>query len=594
MMRLFPIRFGRQRRDGGAESLNLVEFALPESSADVSGMDSQGARRAAEPQDESGPVTLINDLSQLPKYTEVLTLPGKPYQLGDTARKRLAAVSTKANILVLTTPDAYNKADHLSLVQRIHNGVRGKTPVESIQVRSSVLLMLHDKQLGPERRIKVDRKAGQEAETIVMFTEYASRAARIGASDLHFVIKKDSNSGAVLARQHGSISLIDRVPYQDLLDAVGAAYTNLAEEGTRSEPTFNAKAMQSCRIPITVDNREFKLRWQSAPISGGVHVALRLLGQEAPGQAKKESLIEQGYAPSQVKLLDLAVRKTFGVIFVSGPTGSGKSTLLKSLMMYSEDRLSRIAWSIEDPVEYKMFGVSQVSVQRSITDTSDENPFLPAMRMVLRADPDTILVGEVRDKESLSLLKLMVLSGHAVMSSLHASNSTGVVERLVSEELGLSRQTLSTRDFLSAVVYQQLVPMLCPCCKQPALNHLSDEYVAILTKKFAMDVGTMFVRNPEGCSECDGKGVKGRTVVAEVNLPDHEYLTLVRNDNDVGAEEYWRKTRTATFTEPDCTGKTALEHGLYKVHCGLIDPIDLERSFVPYAVHTVIPLKAGA
>lgn len=593
MMRLLPMRFGRRRAKDEAKPFDLTGSLMPDSSADVTAVNALDAPFVGETQEESGPLTPISDLNQLPKYSEVLTLPGKPYQLGDAARKRLAAVSTKANIIVLATPDAYNKADHLSLVQRINNSVRGKTPVESIQVRSSVLLMLHDKQLGPERRIKVDRKAGQEAETIVMFTEYASRAARIGASDLHFVIKKDANSGAVLVRQHGSISMIDRVPYQDLLDAVGAAYTNLAEDGTRSEPTFNAKAMQSCRIPMTVDNREFKLRWQSAPISGGVHVALRLLGQEAPGKAKKDSLIDQGYAPSQVKLLDLAVRKTFGVIFVSGPTGSGKSTLLKSLMMYSEDRLSRISWSIEDPVEYKMFGVSQVSVQRSITDTSDENPFLPAMRMVLRADPDTILVGEVRDKESLSLLKLMVLSGHAVMSSLHASNSTGVVERLVSEELGLSRQTLSTRDFLSAVVYQQLVPMLCPCCKLPATDHLPDEYRTILTEKYGMDLQTIYVRHPEGCGECEGKGVKGRTVVAEVNLPDHKYLTLVRNDNDVGAEEYWRNTRTASFTEPDCTGKTAMEHGLYKVHCGLVDPIDLEKCFVPYAVHTVIPLGAA-
>lgn len=584
-MRFLPFNFGRRRKEEAPAAFGqAMAFVLESESSQVSSVVSA---------EEQEPVTIIADITQLPKFTEVLTLPGKEYQLGDAARKKLAAVSTKANILILTTPEAYNKAEHLSLVNRINENVRGKTPVESIQVRGSVLLMLHDKQLGPERRIKADRKAGQEAETIVMFTEYASRAARIGASDLHFVIKKDANSGAVLVRQHGSINLIDRVPYQDLLDAVGAAYTNLAEDGTRSEPTFNAKAMQSCRIPLVVDNREFKLRWQSAPISGGVHVALRLLGQEAPGQTRKESLIDQGYAPSHVRLLDLAVRKTFGVIFVSGPTGSGKSTLLKSLMMYSEDRLRRISWSIEDPVEYKMFGVSQVSVQRSITDTSEENPFLPAMRMVLRADPDTILIGEVRDKESLSLLKLMVLSGHAVMSSLHASNSTGVVERLVSEELGLSRQTLSTRDFLSAVVYQQLVPMLCPCCKMPAAEHLSDEYREILTAKFNMDIQTMFVRNPDGCPECSGNGVKGRTVVAEVNLPDHEYLALVRAGDDVGAEEYWRSTRTAAFTEPDCTGKTALEHGLYKVHCGLVDPVDLEKNFVPYAIHTVIPLRRG-
>ncbi len=535
---------------------------------------------------------IINDVTRLPEYKEVLTLPGKSFELGEQVRKNLAAVSCTGCIVIFVTPQAYNQADHLSLLQRIRQVTLNTVAIDSVLVLPSVLLMLHDKSLGLEKRAKTkaDRKAGQVADTIVLFKQYLSMACRQNASDVHLVIKKDSNSGAVLFRLDGKITFIDRMPFSDMLDAVGAAYTNLAEEGTRSEPTFNIKAMQSCRIPLRVDGQDYKLRWQSTPIAGGVHVIFRVLLQENP-DAEVKTLEQSGYAPSHCHLLNLAVRHTVGVIFVVGPAGAGKSTLLKTLMMMVPNRLENLAYSIEDPAEYKMFGVSQISLQRSITDPSDFNPFIPAMRMVLRGDPDMILVGEVRDRESLSLLKLMVQSGHGVMSSLHASNATAVVERLTSEEMGMNRQTLSARDFLSAIVFQQLVPLLCPDCKLPAAEHLPMNVQTILREKFEMDISTMFVKKPAGCPCCKNKGVKGRTVVAEVILPDHEYRRLIREGKDGEAEDYWRSSRTARFTEPDCNGKTALEHGLYKVHQGLIDPLDLERTFAPFEVHDVLGMK---
>lgn len=532
---------------------------------------------------------IIGDREHLPMFKEILTLPGKAFELGDAERKQLAAVSCDGKIVVLVTPEAFNKADHLSLIDRITSLTDSMVHIETNLVKPSVLLMLHDKARGSEKRPKTVRRAGEVADTIARFNDIMAQAVKRNASDVHLIIKKDNNSGAVLFRIDGAINFIERYPFQDLIDAVGAAYTNLAEEGTRSESTFNVKAMQSCRIPLKVEGHSYNLRWQSAGIVGGMHVVIRVLHEESHTEEKR-TLPDFGYAPSQCKLLDLAVRKTIGVIFVVGPAGAGKSTLLKLLMEYLPDRLKRISWAIEDPAEYKMYGVSQISLQRSITDDSNTNPFLPAMKMVLRADPDTILVGEVRDKESLSLLKLMVQSGHQVMSSLHAMKAISVVERLTSEEMGMSRQSLTARDFLSAIVYQQLVPLLCKC-KLPAAYHLPQDMLLILIQKFGLDINTVYVKNPQGCECCNYKGTKGRTVVAEVVLPDHEYLRLVREDKDVEAEEYWRGTRIASFTEPDCTGKTALEHGLYKVSQGLVDPIDLENTIVPFEVHDVIPMK---
>ncbi|RLM48994.1 hypothetical protein DVK02_18290, partial [Halobellus sp. Atlit-31R] len=143
---------------------------------------------------------------------------------------------------------------------------------------------------------------------------------------------------------------------------------------------------------------------------------LRLLQTAASKGAQAKPFEDDGYAPDQARIFYSAARRAKGMILVAGPTGSGKTTLLKGLMTSSPTRNQRIQYSIEDPVEYKMFGVGQISL-----GSEDENEAIEAGKAVLRADPDDLMVGEIRDAKMAALLKSMVLGGHLVMGSVHGS-----------------------------------------------------------------------------------------------------------------------------------------------------------------------------
>lgn len=531
-----------------------------------------------------------NTPAELPDYDLILTAPGNSYAISESLHNRLAAIQVGQSALILVGAEFRGSHDAIGLQERLKHAF----PVVSIcMTNSSVLLGLYD-QAGTH--IKRDRDDKETALSISNFEEILEKAAVKKATDVHFAIRDETRTAAILYRIDGILRVASRMPSNFALDAVGAAYTKLAEESSRSHVAFNRREMQSCSIPIVLNSRHYKLRYQSIPVNGGLDVILRLLQTSSMDDQHATALSTLGYAPSQGLQLEFAARKTVGVTVVAGVTGSGKSTTLKTLMTLSPTRHQRKSYSIEDPVEYKMFGVSQIAVRRKATD-NDASGFTAAMRVVLRADPDNIMVGEIRDAESCSLMKTAVQSGHQVMTTVHASSAIDTVQRLTSSELGLPRETLGSRNFLSALVYQRLVPKLCPHCKIPLLEAADDDLVPpsvlqLLRSKFGLDPRTMFTARPTGCPHCDGLGTKGVTVVAEVITPDRELLKMFREGRDVEAEEYWRKTRRARFDQEDCTGKTAFEHGLYKCHIGEVDPMVIEASFEPFETYVVEPVAA--
>lgn len=529
--------------------------------------------------------------AELPEFDEILTAQGAKFAISESLHASLAAVQIGANsALVLVEVDARTSHDAISLVERL------KTAYSAVTVcltNSSVLLGIYAK-VATQHAVRRDRDDGETALSIKLFTETLEKAAARKVTDVHWAIRDEVRTAAILFRIDGVIRFSNRMPSANALDAIGAAYTKLAEESSRSDPAFNRKTMQSCSIPLVLQGRHYKLRFQSIPVNGGLDVICRLLQTSSMNDQKAPSLEALGYSETQCRQLDFAARKTVGVIVVAGVTGSGKSTTLKTLMTLSPTRHLRKSYSIEDPVEYKMFGVSQISVRRRAVG-NDDSGFTAAMRVVLRADPDIIMVGEVRDNESCSLMKTAVQSGHQVMTTVHASSAIDIVQRLTSSELGLPRETLGSRNFLSALVYQRLVPQLCPKCKVPMLEAREDQVPSdtlhLLRHKFGLDPATMFVTNENGCEHCEKLGSKGVTVVAEIITPTAELLKLLREGRDVEAEELWRQSRRARFDEPDCTGKTAFEHGLYKAHLGLVDPLVIESSFEPFETYMVEHLK---
>lgn len=534
-------------------------------------------------------------LSDLPEGV-LLTASG-PLALGERLRGHLAAIEIdKKTVFLLCDPDSHNRQDFASLHLKL--GKEYKT-IQVGLAKHSLLLWLYS---GAGEAVYRDRDLNEEALSKTLFFNIMAAAAKQNASDVHIVIRDMDSGGtaAIIFRIDGVLRRYDKIPSKIAIEIIGIAYTKLAEERSRSDTAFNIRTMQSCTIAAKLNESEYRIRYQTIPANGGIDAVMRLLHSASADSSKSneqntKSLGELGYSVGQSEQIDLAARKTVGVIIVSGVTGSGKSTTLQTLMTLSKTRHQRKAYSIEDPVEYKIFGVTQISVQRR-ADEGGEGAFSAAMRVVLRADPDVVMVGEVRDAETCSLLKQMAQSGHQVMTTVHAASAFDIVQRLSSEELALPREVWGSRNFMSALIYQRLVPLMCPECKVPVLSERSNvpkQTLDLLSGKFGLDLTRIFTTDCEGCAKCEGRGTKGVTVVAEVVPYDNKIAKLLKQGLDSDAEDYWRGSRIAAFSDPDTIGKTAFEHGIYKVQTGEVDPITIENVFEPLQTYEVQPIRVA-
>lgn len=533
----------------------------------------------------------VTAYEQLPAYRTVLTAITGALPIPEAQYKDVALLGLDDKRAAMVCSRAYfGSTRFFSLCERVSRlGI--SIPSYIVAEDPGILLIVYSKytKLAESSTGDIDFNS----DSAQLFEEIITRAVLERASDVHLAVREET--GAVLYRIDGVVVQARKLPASLINETVGFAYTKLAEESSRSHPTYNFKAAQSCSVVMrNVGGRNLKLRYQSIPVTGGFDVILRVLFTDDSAN-KTLSLEALGYSDSQVRQLDLAARKAVGAVFVAGVTGSGKTTTLKTLMTRGHHRLQLKSYSVEDPAEYKMYGVSQISVQRdSTTQELGSNPFISAMRTVMRADPDMIMVGEVRDTESGSLVKTMIQSGHKVYTTVHASSAIELIERLTSDEIGLSRQTLSARNFVNAFVYQRLVRLTCPHCGLPGEGHLDADLKRLIVEKFGISLDKVRIINEQGCQHCKHRGYMGQTVAAEIIVPDTRLLRLIREGKDLEAEEYWRGTRTARFDDPDCMGKTAFEHALYKMSQGLIDPNVLESDFEPLETYYIpTPGKRG-
>jgi general secretion pathway protein E len=522
----------------------------------------------------------------VPEHRRVLTAAGEKYAVREAEQQSVAALDRESEVLLLATEEYRSTDDYLALRQSLRQDFAS---LKEGQTTAAVLLNLYK---GTNKR--VERKDGEEALSVNLWRRIVEGAVRAGASDIHIVLMDESQGAVILYRLNGKVMRRESLPMDHAKAAVGVAYNKLAAPGTTSEGNFIPGQQQFARIPYPdKENPQYNLRWQSIAVAGGLRIILRLLQTSASKNAQSAPLEENNqYSQDHSRTLYAGARRSKGLILVSGPTGSGKTTLLKALMTSAPNRHQKIQYSIEDPVEYKMFGVGQISLS-----SGDEDEALEAGRAVLRSDPDDLMVGEIRGVKMAALLKSMVLGGHLVMGSTHGSSAIESVARITEPEIGIPRSLFDGRNFLNLLVYQNLVPRLCDCCKVPASQAseemFSAELKAVMRDRFELDPDRMFVTNPSGCEKCDYTGENGRTVICEVIRPDRTMRQLFKDGRDADAEDHWRRTRRAAFDQPDCTGKTYVEHGLYKVAAGMVDPVALDET-EPLAEYEVVPLQEKA
>ncbi|MDI3317282.1 MAG: GspE/PulE family protein, partial [Bacillota bacterium] len=243
---------------------------------------------------------------------------------------------------------------------------------------------------------------------------------------------------------------------------------------------------QDGRFSVRVDGREYDCRCSSMPTVHGEKVVIRLLDKEGGG-ARLDRL---GLPAETVERLRELVRRPYGMILLTGPTGSGKSTTLAALLQ-EVDRTRLNVVTIEDPVEYEIPGINQSQVNARAGLTFDV-----ALRHFLRQDPDVIMVGEIRDRETADTAVRAALTGHLLLSTLHTNDAPSSVTRL--EEMGVEPFLIASS--LLAVVGQRLVRVLCPVCRQP---YPAGEPAARLFAQAGLELdpaATLF--RPAGCPSC--------------------------------------------------------------------------------------------
>ncbi len=543
----------------------------------------------------------ITDIAKIPPVEAILTRDHGILSIPQTRQTQMALLDIGKNqVWALALDDFYLDTFFLSQISRANDlGLKVvKKAKTSIRCLSALAEMygstLVDKQVkSPE---EIEREKSQ---AIYFFEEIVNEAVQSFASDIHICVRYNQKkpTGSILHRVHGLVHNVGTYPASRLETMLSVAYANtyITDKLSRSRESFSIRENQSCtmRVALNTANQhgdvngleKIELRYQHLTVRDGFDTIIRLL--RVGDNEKSFTLEELGYSASQEKILSLAAKNTTGAIFVSGVTGSGKTTTLKTLLtMNQSQNFKKKTYTIEDPPEFKLYGISQISVQRN-NDKTDISPFAAAMRDVMRADPDRIMVGEVRDKDSASMLQTMVLSGHQVFATIHTTSALGIINRLCSEEIGLTVQTLTSDRFLSLLIYQRLLPVSCPDCKVPAVGKLPEPMLHIL-KKHQIDIDSIYLRNEKGCENCDFRGTIGQTVCAEVVELDATLLRYLRKGQNVEAYEYWRKQRRSYFDDSDSVGKTAFEHGLYKVSQGIIDPIDMEEAFEPFEKYQVV------
>lgn len=545
----------------------------------------QPVSQATTPPRRTEEVKRAHSLTELPAFTDILTREGGEIPATDESRELVAAllVAPYRVVIVLNGDGALTS----NSLKSLRSSLRLKAyQVGTVYILSNVLFSQLTKGEEDSHVEGID-----SANSVQLFDQICEKGISLGATDIHIGVREESARAYYRINSRISDAENDFLLLKPdaAIAAIGVAYNKLAVETSRSkaETQFSPTRNQYCMIDRQILGKQYRLRYQSVRAEGGFDVIMRVLHSESVAQPK--SLPELGYARSHVKEMEIAMTRAVGAIFIAGMTGSGKSTTLMTLMMMNKDRRQYKSYSVEDPVEYRMFGITQMPIQRDTSAAEDSSQFSEAIRVLMRADPDNITIGEIRDRDTAEVFAPAVQSGHRVFTTVHASSAVGIIERLTSAPIHMPAAVLSSKKFISFLMFQALLPKLCPKCSKPARGTLSNEYLEMIENKFSVDCSGMRAKG-NGCSHCKN-GYHGQSVIAEVLLPDTKFLMLIRDGKTIEAEQYWRSKRKAGFADEDMTGKTALEHGLWKSLQGIFDPRDVETACDAFESYEIIEVK---
>jgi general secretion pathway protein E len=351
----------------------------------------------------------------------------------------------------------------------------------------------------------LDVQGDDEAPIIRLVNSLFSQAVKDRASDIH--IEPFETSMMVRFRVDGVLSEIIKPPKRAQNTIISRvkimAGLNIAEK----------RLPQDGRIRLKIAGRDIDVRVSTVPTTYGERIVMRLLDRSSV----LRDLDTIGFSPRNYAVMSQLIEKSHGIILVTGPTGSGKtSTLYGCLAKINKPDLNIL--TIEDPVEYQLKGVGQVQVNPKINLT-----FANGLRSFLRQDPDVIMVGEIRDRETAEIAIQASLTGHLVLSTVHTNDAPGALTRLV--DMGI--EPFLVASSLIGVLAQRLLRTICSKCKMEYVpTHEEVSGVGLDPKKVTV------LYKGKGCRACQGTGYQGRTGIYELMLIDDDIRALILKNTD--------------------------------------------------------------
>jgi type IV pilus assembly protein PilB len=343
------------------------------------------------------------------------------------------------------------------------------------------------------------RESADDAPVIKLVNSIIAQAVEEGASDIHY--EPEGREMRVRFRVDGVLRETTQIPRRMVPGVISRvkimADLDIAEK----------RVPQDGRVSLTVDGHSIDTRVVTMPRVDGEGLVMRILDKSAA----LIGLDQLGMSEQSADLFEGGFRRSYGAVLATGPTGSGKSTTLYAALNEINDPARNII-TIEDPVEYQLDGVNQLQVNLKAGLT-----FAGGLRAMLRADPDVIMVGEIRDGETAKIAVESALTGHLVLSTLHTNDAPSAITRLT--EMGI--EPFLTASAVCTIVAQRLVRQLCTYCKRRTMLSVSSLEKAGFNVAFDLEA-----YEPVGCGRCGGSGYKGRTGLYEVMAISDEIRDL--------------------------------------------------------------------
>jgi type II secretory ATPase GspE/PulE/Tfp pilus assembly ATPase PilB-like protein len=443
-------------------------------------------------EDDAGPVIAIDNPQDQQKTSEIKSLfPGK---------KIVFCVALKRDIL--------------KMINFFFRDARQHGGIEEI-----LSVMQEETQEIEEPGSKIDE---EDSMVVKLVNKIILDAHDRGASDIHIEPFPGKESTQVRTRVDGDCMVYQTIPF---------SYRNAVVSRIKIMSDLDIaerRKPQDGKIKFKIsDGQEIELRVATLPTQGGVEdVVLRLLdaGEPLP-------LNRMGFTRRNYDNFKRAISTPYGIVFVCGPTGSGKTTTLHSALKFLNKPETKI-WTAEDPVEITQKGLRQVQVKPKIGFD-----FAAAMRSFLRADPDVIMVGEMRDRETTSIGIQASLTGHLVLSTLHTNSAPESIARLL--DMGMDPFNFS--DAILCILAQRLARTLCKDCRR-SYHPSQDEYDSLVREygvdRFGENVNiqhadALVLSRPVGCRNCNNKGYRGRMALHELLMGTDEIKSLIQNRANV-------------------------------------------------------------